>query len=60
MSFGVSFGALTLHLARGGPGGALTPESFVLPFLLVGATTLLAVPIYWRLDPHAGEGISGR
>ena len=60
MSFGVSFGALSLHLARGGAGAQLTPQSFVLPFLLVGATTLLAVPIYWRLDPQAGAGISGR
>lgn len=57
MSLGVSFGALTLHLARGG--GALTPERFTLPFLVVGLMTALAAPIYWRLDAEAGAAIRG-
>ncbi len=61
LSFGVSFGGLVLHLARGvGPGAALTPDRFVIPFLLVGATSLLAIPVYARLSPDAGGAISGR
>jgi EmrB/QacA subfamily drug resistance transporter len=59
MSFGISFGALLLHLARNGD-GALTPARFVLPFVVIGAVTLLAAPVYWRLNPQAGASISGR
>ena len=59
MSFGVSFGALLLHLARGTE-AALTPNSFIVPFVAVGAVTLLAAPVYWRLNPAAGAGITGR
>jgi MFS family permease len=59
MSFGVSFGALLLHLTRGHD-GTLRPESFVLPFVVIGAVTLLAVPIYLRLDDRAGASLSGR
>ena len=58
MSFGVSFGALVLHLTRGHD-EALTSERFLLPFLIVGAITLLAVPVYWRLSPQVGANISG-
>ena len=58
MSFGVSFGALLLHLTRGTE-GALTTESFVLPFLVIGAVTLLALPVYRQLDSRAGENLSG-
>jgi hypothetical protein len=57
LALGVSFGGLMLHWARAG--GALTPDRFVLPFLAVGATTLLAIPVYWMLDPSAGSAISG-
>lgn len=59
MSFGVSFGALLLHLARGSQ-PALTPDRFLLPFAAVGAVTLLAAPVYWRLSPKAGANITGR
>jgi EmrB/QacA subfamily drug resistance transporter len=58
MSLGVSFGGLTLHLARGE--GPLTPANFVIPFLLVGAASLLAAPFYWRLSADAGADIGGR
>jgi len=54
----VSFGGLTLHLARGE--GPLTPSSFVIPFLVVGAAALVAVPFYWRLNADAGADIGGR
>ena len=59
MSLGVSFGALLLHTTRGGS-GVLTPDRFVIPFLAVGAVTLLAAPVYWRLNPKAGAEITGR
>lgn len=59
MSIGVSFGALLLHVTRGN-GDALPPSSFVVPFVVVGAVTLLAVPVYWRLSPDAGRGMTGR
>ena len=59
MSVGVSFGALTLSLVRGGAGGALTPDRFTFPFLMVGLTAILAAPIYWRLSPNAGSALSG-
>jgi EmrB/QacA subfamily drug resistance transporter len=58
LALGVSFGGLMLHWARG-PGGDLTPDHFVLPYLAVGATTLLAIPVYWMLHPSAGSAISG-
>ena len=59
MSLGVSFGGLMLHLARGHD-GALTPEHFVMPFLVVGFTSLLAAPVYMRLRADAGAEIGGR
>ena len=60
LSFGVSFGGLVLHLARGSAQGVLTPDRFVTPFVLVGATSLLAVPVYLRLGRDAGAEIRGR
>ena len=59
MSLGVSFGALLLHTTRGAS-GVLTPDRFVVPFMAVGAVTLLAAPVYWRLSPAAGAQITGR
>ena len=59
LSLGVSFGALMLTLTRGG-GGALTPDRFTVPFLMIGASTLLAQPIYAALNKDAGAEISGR
>ncbi len=61
LALGVSFGGLMLHLARDlGPGdGVLTPASFTLPYLALGAVTLLAGPVYLALDPRAGANISG-
>ncbi|MDP1632928.1 MAG: MFS transporter [Caulobacter sp.] len=58
LALGVSFGGLMLHLALG-EDGALTPDRFTLPYLAVGATTLLAGLVYWRLDRSAGASISG-
>lgn len=58
LAMGVSFGGLMLHLARGA-GGALTPDRFTLPYLAIGATTLLAALVYYRLDRNAGAAISG-
>lgn len=37
--------------------GALTPELFVVAFVVVGAVTLPAAPAYWRLNPQAGANL---
>ena len=58
MSLGVSVGGLALHLARGG--GALTADRFVGPFLVIGAISLLAAPVYLSLGRNAGAEIGGR
>jgi len=60
MSLGVSFGGLLLHLARGHGAGVLTPANFVVPFLVVGLTSILAAPFYMRLPADAGAEIGGR
>ncbi len=59
LSLGVSFGALMLAITRGGS-GALTPARFTLPFLMIGASTLLAQTVYVGLKRDAGSEISGR
>jgi EmrB/QacA subfamily drug resistance transporter len=59
LSLGVSFGALMLTITRSGA-GALTPERFTFPFLMIGAMTLLAQPVYSSLRKDAGSEISGR
>jgi EmrB/QacA subfamily drug resistance transporter len=58
LALGVSFGGMMLHLARGS-GGVLTPDRFTLPYLAIGATTLLSALVYYRLDRNAGAAISG-
>jgi EmrB/QacA subfamily drug resistance transporter len=58
MSLGVSFGALVLSLVRGHD-AVLSPDRFAIPFFVVGLTTLLATPIYWRLPVDAGAAIGG-
>ncbi|MCE3288499.1 MAG: transporter [Caulobacter sp.] len=60
LALGISFGGVMLHFARGlGNGGELTSGDFTLPYLAVGAVTLLAVPVYLALAPRAGANISG-
>jgi predicted MFS family arabinose efflux permease len=59
LALGVSFGGLMLHLARG-HGDRLTPDRFTWPFVAIGLVTLLALPVYLRLDRDAGSEISGR
>lgn len=59
MSLGVSFGGLLLHWTRT-TDGSLTPDRFVIPFVVVGATTLLALPVYLRLSAGTGASITGR
>ncbi len=60
LSFGVSFGGLVLHLARGAADAPLTADRFVTPFLLAGVTSLAAAPVYLWLRPDAGGEIRGR
>jgi hypothetical protein len=59
LALGVSFGGLMLHVARG-HGAHLTPDRFTWPFVAIGLVTLLALPVYLRLDRDAGAEISGR
>ncbi len=58
LALGISFGGLMLHLARGGD-GALTPDRFTLPYIAIGAVTLMALPFYLSLDKNAGANLSG-
>jgi EmrB/QacA subfamily drug resistance transporter len=58
MSFGVSIGGLSLHLARGH--GGLTPDHFVVPFLAMGLLSLLAVGPYMALPHDVGARMGGR
>ena len=58
LAMGVSFGGLMLHYARGSD-GVLTPDRFTLPYLAIGATTLLSALVYYRLDRNAGAELSG-
>jgi EmrB/QacA subfamily drug resistance transporter len=60
LALGVSFGGLMLHMTRGAGDAALTPQSFVWPFVAIGLVTLAALPIYLRLDKDAGANISGK
>ncbi len=60
LALGVSFGGLMLHLTRDVGAGGLTPASFTLPFAAIGLVTLLALPVYLRLDKDAGASLSGR
>jgi EmrB/QacA subfamily drug resistance transporter len=59
LALGVSFGGLMLHVARGHQ-AHLTPDRFTWPFVAIGLVTLLALPVYLRLDRDAGAEISGR
>jgi EmrB/QacA subfamily drug resistance transporter len=58
LSLGISFGGAVLHFTKGA-GVALTPERFTLPYLAIGAVTLLALPVYWRLPASAGSSLQG-
>ncbi|MDQ0463662.1 EmrB/QacA subfamily drug resistance transporter [Caulobacter ginsengisoli] len=59
LALGISFGGLMLHFARGGADGALTPDRFTLPYIAIGAVTLMALPFYLGLDKDAGANLSG-
>jgi len=59
IGFGVSFGALMLHIARAGE-GPLTTDRFVFPFLMIGMAALLAAPVYVGLKRDAGADISSQ
>jgi EmrB/QacA subfamily drug resistance transporter len=56
LSFGVSFAGVTLYLSAGSA-TRFSPNQFVFPFVALGAVTLLAVPIYARLDPTVGANM---
>jgi EmrB/QacA subfamily drug resistance transporter len=58
LSLGISFGGAVLHLTKGA-NAALTPERFTAPYLAIGAVTLLALPVFWRLPANAGASLRG-
>ena len=55
--FGVSFGALMLHIARQGD-GAITVDRFAFPFVMISVAAFMAVPVYLGLQRDAGADIS--
>ncbi len=57
IGFGVSLGALMLHLARQGD-GRLTTARFGFPFLMISLAAAMAVPVYLGLKRDAGSDIS--
>ena len=59
IGMGVSYGALMLHIARGG-GTSLTTDRFTLPFFMIGLAAAMAIPVYMGLKPDAGSDISER
>ncbi len=59
LSLGISFGGTILHLTKGS-GGPLTPQNFTAPYLAIGAVTLFALPIFWRLPASAGSSLRGK
>jgi EmrB/QacA subfamily drug resistance transporter len=53
LSFGVSFAGVALYLSAGNA-TRFTPSQFIFPFIALGVVTLLALPVYARLDPMVG------
>jgi ABC-type Fe3+-siderophore transport system permease subunit len=60
LSFGVTVAALLLQVARLISGPRLTPESFALPFLAIGAISLAGVVFFRSLAPETGAQMRGR
>jgi hypothetical protein len=58
LCFGVSLAGMTLYFSAGTT-AHFTPAQFIPPFLVLGAATLLAVPVYSRLEPVAGAHMRG-
>ena len=57
IGFGVSFGALMLHIAQHGQ-GRLTTDRFGFPYLMISLAAAMAVPVYLGLKRDAGSDIS--
>ncbi|HEY3659060.1 MAG TPA: MFS transporter [Steroidobacteraceae bacterium] len=53
LSCGISFAGVTLYMSAG-TSSHFTAAQFLLPFVSLGVVTLLAVPVYTRLDRQAG------
>ncbi len=54
LSAGISFAGMTLYFSAGAT-SHFTAAQFEIPFMCLGAVALLAVPVYTRLHPAAGE-----
>jgi EmrB/QacA subfamily drug resistance transporter len=53
LSFGISLAGVTLYYSAGTT-AHFTASQFIVPFITLGAVTLLAIPVYTRLDAQAG------
>lgn len=58
LSMGVTLGALLLQVVDA-QGRNFSPDSFLIPFIVIGMMALTAVPIYAALPKNAGEAMSG-
>jgi EmrB/QacA subfamily drug resistance transporter len=59
LGFGVTVAGFTLYLTAGGT-THLSTTDFLLPFATLGATALLAVAVYARLNECAGDHLTAR
>lgn len=57
MSIGISVAAMALTFTAGD--GPIVRADFVIPFIVIGVISLLAVLAYWRLPTDAGQEMSG-
>ena len=61
LSLGVASAALLLHLSLGGRNvSTLSASDFTWPFVITGVLALIATAMYFPLEHHAGEEVSGR
>jgi len=61
LSLGVTIGALILHLSLSVHGSSALPvANFEPAFVITGLLALLATLMFFLLEPHAGEVVSGR
>jgi hypothetical protein len=59
-SLGISLGALTLYISTLPTHGTIEANSFILPFIVIGAVGLAALPGYLALPKDVGQDMNGR
>ena len=60
LSIGISVGAITLEIATGVSGGAITASAFAPAFIVVGILSALSAIPFFLLARDAGDEMSGR